>query len=224
MKNFKTTIFVFLLLFIQNLNAQTEVKGPKEFFTILFDTFVKNDPISLKNLNDYSGQFMDEENIYVVDNESKDDYLKGFLDAFPENTVTECKKEAEEFFNAINENFKNGKLNIKSIKHVKNERADMTTVEIIYSVKFKVPSRLSDFEFEDPESIKPDRLKNFLIQAIKELKNADKIVTTEDEETILYQREKEGKTFYFSLSGDRIVSELQRFYFYSLGKESFIYQ
>ncbi|GAB0155660.1 hypothetical protein CHRYSEOSP005_09210 [Chryseobacterium sp. Alg-005] len=217
MKKIGIFLLFLLMMYPQKIFAQTEVKTPKEFFTILFEAFVKNDKNSLKDLNEYGSQVTENENTYEIDNESKEEFLKEFLAAFPENTVEECKKEAEEFLKAIDENFKNSTLKIKSIKLVKNERSDLTTAEIIYSISFKVPSKLLDFDFEAPGKIKPDTLKNFLIQATKELKNADKIVTTEDEESILYQREKEGKIFYFSLSQDKIVSELQSFYFYSLG-------
>ncbi|MGK6343209.1 hypothetical protein ACMGDK_13275 [Chryseobacterium sp. DT-3] len=224
MKNFKIIIFMMLALLSQNLLAQTEVKKPSEVFEMYFGTFVKNDDAALSKLNDYLRPTVEGENAYQVDfktvsREMMKESTDNFLSAFSQTTADACRKEAEDYFTAMMENFKNGKLSVKNVKIVQNEyRKEQKIAKINYSVSFKVPAKFSDIPIGDIKDVKPEDLKKYLVQSLQDFKNADKTVVTEKEFS-LYELNEGGKTYYWNGSPDEIVSGLTDFYFESFGSK-----
>lgn len=224
MNNFKVIIFMMLALLSQNLLAQTEVKKPSEVFEMYFGTFVKNDDAVLSKLNDYLRPTVEGENAYQVDFKTVSrDMMKettdNFLSAFSKTTAGACRKEAEDYFTAMMENFKNGKLSVKDVKIVQNEYIeDQKIAEVNYSVSFKVPAKFSDIPTGDMKNVKPEDLKKYLVQSVQAFKNADKTVVTEQKFS-LYQLNEGGKTYYWNGSPDEIVAGLTDFYFDSFGSK-----
>lgn len=92
-----------------------------------------------------------------------------FLSVFSKATAEACRKEAEEYFSAMMENFKNGKLTVKEVKVVQNEYIeDQKIAEINYSVSFKVPAKFSEVPAGDIKKVKPEDLKKYLIQSVQD--------------------------------------------------------
>ncbi|KMQ63385.1 hypothetical protein ACM40_00760 [Chryseobacterium sp. BLS98] len=224
MKNLKIIVLLMLALFSQNLLAQTEVKKPSEVFEMYFGTFVKNDNAALSKLNDYLKPTVEGENAYQVDfktvsQEMMKESTDNFLSAFSKSTADACRKEAEEYFTAMMENFKNGKLAVKEVKIVQNEYIeDQKIAEVTYTVNFKVPAKLPDVPAGEIQKVKPEDLKKYLVQSVQDFKNADKTVETE-QKFRLYQLNEGGKTYYWNGSPDEIVSGLTDFYFESFGSK-----
>ncbi|MDN5395438.1 MAG: hypothetical protein L0G39_06660 [Chryseobacterium sp.] len=224
MKKLNGIILLMLALFSQNLTAQTEVKKPSEVFEMYFGTFVNNDTVVLNKLNDYLKPTVEGENAYQVDFKVvSQDMMKestdNFLSAFSKTTADACRKEAEDYFSAMMENFKNGKLTVKNVKVIQNEYIeDQKIAEINYSVSFKVPSKFSDIPSGDIKNVKPEDLKKYLVQSVQDFKNADKTVITE-QTFKLYQLNEAGKIYYWNGSPDEIVSGLTDFYFESFGSK-----
>lgn len=219
MKNYKIILFLMLALLAQNFNAQ-EVKKPSDVFGFYFDTFVKYDQAGLVKLNEYLKPTVEGKNAYEINlKETADETLKAgvdsFLSTFHKNTANDCRKEAEDYFKIMTDNFKNGKLSITNVKMIENEYVKDQKIALInYSVSFKVPSKLSDMPITNPKRVKSEDLKKYLIQITEEFKNADKTVTTEQEFS-LYQLSEGGKIYYWNGSPDEIVSKLTDFYFES---------
>ncbi len=224
MKKLNVIILLMLALFSQNLMAQTEVKKPSEVFEMYFGTFVNNDTAVLNKLNDYLKPTVEGENAYQVDFKVvSQDMMKestdNFLSAFSKTTADACRKEAEDYFSAMMENFKNGKLTVKDVKVVQNEYIeDQKIAEINYSVSFKVPAKFSDIPSGDIKNVKSEDLKKYLVQSVQDFKNADKTVITE-QTFKLYQLNEGGKIYYWNGSPDEIVSGLTDFYFESFGSK-----
>lgn len=224
MKTLKIIVLLMLAVLSQNLIAQTEVKKPSEVFEMYFGTFVKNDDVVLAKLNDYLKPTVEGENAYQVDfkvvsQDMMKESTNNFLAAFSKTTADACRKEAEQYFSAMMENFKNGKLTVKDVKVVQNEYIeDQKIAEINYSVSFKVPSKFSDIPSGDIKNVKPEDLKKYLVQSVQDFKNADKTVVTEQKFS-LYQLNEGGKTYYWNGSPDEIVSGLTDFYFESFGSK-----
>lgn len=224
MNNFKIVIFMMLAVLSQNLLAQTEVKKPAEVFEMYFGTFVKNDDAALSKLNDYLRPTVEGENAYQVDfktvsREMMKESTDNFLSAFSKTTADACRKEAEDYFTAMMENFKNGKLSVKEVKVIQNEyREEQKIAKIKYSVSFKVPAKFSDIPTGDIKDVKSEDLKKYLVQGLQDFKNADKTVVTEQEFS-LYELNEGGKTYYWNGSPDEIVSGLTDFYFESFGSK-----
>lgn len=222
MKNYKIILLLLLTMMGQYVSAQMEVKKPKEAFELFFGTFVNNDEASLNKLNDYLRPTVEGQNAYQVNfKETSDEMKKGtvenFLAAFPKAAAAACKKEAEDYFTAMLENFKAGKLTIKEVKVVPNEYVEGDKIaEITYSVSFKVPSKLTPGPTGDIKKVKAEDLKKYLIQAVQDFKNADKTVTT-DQNFSLYELKEGGKIYYWNGSPDEIVTNLTDFYFGSFG-------
>lgn len=224
MKKLNGIILLMLALFSQNLMAQTEVKKPSEVFEMYFGTFVNNDTAVLNKLNDYLKPTVEGEDAYQVDfkvvsQEMMKESTDNFLSAFSKTTADACRKEAEDYFSAMMENFKNGKLTVKEVKVVQNEYIeDQKIAEVNYSVSFKVPSKFSDIPSGDIKNVKPEDLKKYLVQSVRDFRNADKTVITA-QTFKLYQLNEGGKIYYWNGSPDEIVSGLTDFYFESFGSK-----
>ncbi|ASW75516.1 hypothetical protein IQ37_19165 [Chryseobacterium piperi] len=221
MKNYKTILFLLLALFGHAFKAQ-EVNKPAEVFGFYFNTFIKYDHAALVNLNNYLRPTVEGKDAYQINfQESSEQMIKvstdSFLSMFPANTASACKVEAENYFRALSDNFKQGKLSVKEVKLVQNEYVqDQKIANIAYSVSFKVPSKLPDLPLSDPKKVKSDELKKYLAESTEKFKNADKIVTTEQEFS-LYELKEGTKIYYWNGSPDKIVSTLTDFYFENFG-------
>ncbi len=222
MKNYKIIFLLLLTMMGQNLFAQTEVKKPKEVFELFFGTFVNNDEVTLKKLNEYLKPTVEGQDAYQVNfKETSEEMMNGsvdnFLSAFPKATASASKKEAEEYFRTMFDNFKKAKLTVKDVKVVPNEYVEGQKIaEISYSVSFQVPSKLTSGPKGDLKKIKAEDLKKYLVQAAQDFKNADKTVTT-DQNFSLYELKEGDKIYYWNGSPDEIVTHLTDFYFESFG-------
>lgn len=222
MKNYRIFLLLLFTMLGQQLVAQTEVKKPTEVFNMYFGTFVNNDNVALDKLNDYLRPTVEGQNAYQVNfKETSEEMLsstvENFLSAFSKTTASACKKEAKDYFTAMFGNFKIAKLTIKNIKVVPNEYIeDEKIAEIKYIVSFKVPSKLMTGPADDPQKVKAEELKKYLVQAVQDFKNADKTVQIEQEFS-LYELKQDNKIYYWNGSPDQIVSNLADFYLESFG-------
>ncbi|ASK31048.1 hypothetical protein CEY12_13440 [Chryseobacterium sp. T16E-39] len=221
MKTYKVILFLLLAVFAQHLNAQ-EVKKPIEVFGFYFDVFVRYDDQALTKLNDYlkpavAGKDAYQVNLKNVSEEMIKTSAENFLSVFPKDVAAACKKESEDYFRVLYENFQNGKMSVKKIDLVQNEYVpDQKIAKVTYSVSFKVPSQLSEVIVPDSQKAKSEDLKKFLSQVIEKFKKADKTVTT-DQEFSLYGLNQDGKVYYWNGSPDQITSSLIDFYFEGFG-------
>ncbi|MDR2237534.1 MAG: hypothetical protein LBE92_15545 [Chryseobacterium sp.] len=222
MKNFKLIVLLFMAVLSQNLMAQAEVKKPGEVFEMYFGSFVKNDQATLNKLNEYLKPTVEGQDAYQVDfktvfAETLKNSTEGFLSAFSKSAAKANKKEADNYFIAMMDNFKNGKVTVKDVKIVQNEYVeDQKIAEVTYSVSFKVPSKMPDDPAADPKKINAQELKKYLTESIQNFKNADKEITTELQFS-LYQLTEGGKIYYWNGSPDEIVTALTDFYFAGFG-------
>ncbi|MCJ7933783.1 MAG: hypothetical protein MUW56_09145 [Chryseobacterium sp.] len=224
MKNYKIILFLVLSMLGQHLSAQTEVKKPAEAFELFFGTFVNNDDAVLGKLNEYLRPTVEGKDAYQINfKETSEETIKAtaenFLSAFPKATAAACKKEAEDYFKAMFENFRNGKLAIKNVKVVPNEYIeDQKIAEVTYTVSFIVPSKLTAEPAAQPQKVKAAALKKYLIQVVEDFKKADKTVST-DQEFSLYELKEGDKIYYWNGSPDQMVTNLTDFYFDSFGSK-----
>ncbi|SEH42436.1 hypothetical protein [Chryseobacterium culicis] len=222
MKTYKIILLLMLIMMGQQLRAQTEVKKPREAFELFFGTFVNNDEAALTKLNDYlkptvDGQVAYQVNFKETSQEMINASVESFLSAFPKATAAANKKEAEDYFKGMFDNFKKGKLTVKEVKVVPNEYVEGQKIaEVSYSVNFLVPSKLTSGPKGDLNKVKAEDLRKYLVQAAQEFKNADKTVTT-DQNFTLYELKEGDKIYYWNGSPDEIVSNLTDFYFESFG-------
>lgn len=218
MKNYKIIFVLLLTMMGQYLTAQTEVKKPKEVFEMFFGAFLKNDEATRLKLNDYLRPTVEGKDAFQVDfKETSENMIKSsaeaFLSIFPKTAASACKKEAEDYFKIVFENFRGAKLAIKNVKVVPNEYLEGEKIaEVTYTVSFLVPSQPTPEPSVNPQKIKADELKKYLGQMIQDFKNANKTVTI-DQEFSLYELKDDGKIYYWNGSPDEIVTNLTDFYF-----------
>lgn len=224
MKNYKIILFVLLTMLGNYATAQTEVKKPAEAFELFFGAFVNNDDASIGKLNDYLRPTVEGQDAYQVNfKETSEEMIKttaeNFLTAFPKTVASTCKKEAEDYFRVMFDNFRKGKLTVKNVKVVPNEYIkDQKIAKVSYNVSFKVPSKLAPEPAENPQKVKAEDLKKYLAQAVQDFKNADKTVSI-DQEFSLYELKENNKIYYWNGSPDEIVTNLTDFYFDSFGSK-----
>lgn len=222
MKNVKIILFLWLSIIGQQLSAQTDVRKPADVFGMYFETFVKNDQEALNRLNDYLKPTVEGKNAYEIDfKRASEDMVKAstdsFLSSFSKETANACRQEAEEYFKVLMDNFKQGKIVVTSSNLVQNEYvAEQKIAEIVYSVSFKVPTKVSDMPGTDTNKVKPKELKKYLLKTVQQFKTADKTVTTEKKFS-LYQLKEGEKVYYWNGSPDEMVAELTDVYFESFG-------
>lgn len=221
MKKYKIIFFLLLTMMGQYVSAQTEVKKPKEVFDMYFRTVVNNDEEALNKLNDYLRPTVEGQNAYQINfKESTQEMIsiivENFLSAFPKATASACKKEAEDYFNAMIGNLKKAKVTVNNVKIVPNEYLEGEKIaEISYTVSFQLPSKLTHGPTGDTKKVKADELKKYLIQVVEDFKNADKTITT-DQSFSLYELKEGGKIYYWNGNPDQIITSLTDFYFDSL--------
>jgi len=224
MKNYKIILFLVLTMLGNYATAQTEVKKPAEAFELFFGAFVNNDDASIGKLNDYLRPTVEGQDAYQVNfKDTSEETVKttaeNFLTAFPKTVASACKKEAEDYFRVMFENFRKGKLSVKSVKVVPNEYVEGQKIaEVSYAVSFKVPSKLAPGPTENPLKVKAEDLKKYLTQSVQDFKNADKTVSV-DQEFSLYELKENNKIYYWNGSPDEIVTNLTDFYFDSFGSK-----
>ncbi len=217
MKNLTAAFLVAMLCFTQNLRAQN-ILPPQKVFNLYFDSFVKYNDDSLKELNSYLINFLGKENTHKMSlNESYDQKVDSFTNIFLSNLPTEvsavCKNEAREYFRILIGNFKNATYNIKDIKTrssdlIKNQEIS----EVDYEVNFKVPAVASQINVGDIKKIGPGEMKKYLIDITNNLKKADKIVSTRQKFN-LYQVKFGTDTYYWNGGPQEMAWKLNEFYF-----------
>lgn len=221
MNNYKMIFLLLLTMMGQQLTAQTEVKKPKEVFELFFGSFLNNDEPTRLKLNDYLRPTVEGKDSFDVNfKENAEEMVKSsaesFLSVFPKAAASTCKTEAEDYFRIVFDNFRKAKLTIKEVNVVQNEYVeDQKIAEVKYTVSFKVPATPTPEPKVEPEKIKADDLKKYLIQLTQNISNADKTITT-DQEFSLYELKEGDKIYYWNGSPDQIITNLTDFYFDSL--------
>ncbi|WP_449400228.1 hypothetical protein [Chryseobacterium wanjuense] len=213
MKNLKAILVAMLVLCIQNLKSQN-ILQPETVFNLYFNSFVKYDDDSLKELNSYLINFLGKDNTYRMNlrdsyQERVDYFTQIFLSNLPADVASSCKKEAQNYFSVLVDNFKDVEYTIKSIKSIHNKYGqDENLSEIVYEAKFKVPSDISGFKMADIKTINADAMKEYLASLTAYFKNADKIISVEQTFN-LYEVRNGRDTHYWNggLSGTGLEAE-----------------
>ncbi len=217
MKNLKAAFLVVILCFAQNLRSQN-ILSPQKVFSLYFDSFVKYDDDSLKELNSYLINFLGKENTHKMSlQESYDQKVDSFTHIFLSNLSAEvssaCKNEAHEYFKVLIGNFKNATCSIREIKTVSDEQVKgQEFSQVDYEVTFKVPSLPSQINMGDLKKIGPGEMKKYLIDMTNNLKKADKIVSTRQKFN-LYQVKYGTDTYYWNGGPQEMTWKLNDFYF-----------
>lgn len=217
MKHLKAAFLVVVLCFAQNVRSQN-ILPPQKVFNLYFESFVKYDDNSLKELNSYLINFLGKENTHKMSlQESYDQKVDSFTNIFLSNLSPEvssvCKNEAREYFKVLIGNFKNATYSIKDIKMVPSELIkDQKNSEVDYEVSFKVPAEASQINIGDIKKIGPGEMKKFLIDITNNLKNADKVVSTRQKFS-LYQVKYGTDTYYWNGGPQEMAWKLNEFYF-----------
>ena len=217
MKNLKAAFLVAILCFAQNLRSQN-ILPPQKVFNLYFDSFVKYDDDSLKELNSYLINFLGKENTHKMSlqesyDQKVDSFTKIFLSNLPDEVSSVCKNEAREYFKVLIGNFKNATYSIKDIKTVSSEQVnDRETSEVDYEVSFKIPSVASPINVGDIKKIGPGEMRKFLIDVTNNLKKADKIVSTRQKFS-LYHVKYGTDTYYWNGGPNEMAWKLNEFYF-----------
>lgn len=219
MKNFKVAILVMLMFLAQNLKSQN-IQSPDSVFNLYFDSFVKYNDESLKELNSYLINFLGKENTHKMNlrdtyDERVEYFTKLFLSNLSSDVASECKIEAHNYFYALLNNFKDVQYKIKNIQSVSKENIkDQGVSEVSYEASFKVPSGL-ETTIKDIKKINAAEMKKYLTHLTGQLKSADKIVTTVQKFN-LYQVKYGSDTYYWNGGPQELVWKLNEFYFKNL--------
>ncbi|WP_294300733.1 hypothetical protein [uncultured Chryseobacterium sp.] len=217
MKNLTAAFLVAMLCFAQNLRSQN-ILPPQKVFNLYFDSFVKYNDDSLKELNSYLINFLGKENTHKMSlQESYDEKVNSFTDIFLSNLSPEvsgvCKNEAREYFRVLIGNFKNATYRIKDIKTVPGDQATNQEIsEVDYEVNFKVPAVASRINVGDIKKIGAGEMKKYLIDITNDLKKADKIVSTRQKFN-MYQVKYGTDTYYWNGGPQEMAWKLNEFYF-----------
>ncbi|WP_428070630.1 hypothetical protein [Chryseobacterium gambrini] len=220
MKMLNIAFLAILLFSFQSLKSQNILK-PENVFNLYFNSFVKYDDESVKELNSYLINFLGKESTHRIKlkdtyNERIDDYSRLFLAGLPANVASECSVEVKNYFSALMQNFANAKYRVKEIKTVNDERfKENGFSEVTYEASFKVPSHRLMLNIGDIKNIGAGEMKKYLIDVTNQIKKADKIVSTEQKFN-LYQV-KIGETIYYWNGGPQELNwKLNEFYLKNL--------
>lgn len=220
MKKFKAILLIMFLFCIHHVKSQNVLK-PENVFNLYFDSFVKYNDESLKELNSYLINFLGKDYTYKMPsrdsyNERVNYFTKIFLSNLPEDVAAQCKDETHEYFTVLLDNFKDAKYTIKSITSVPNKHADGQHIsEVTYLASFRVPSDVSSFKMQDFKKAGVKEMKRYLKDLSVGFRNADKTVSVE-EKFILYQSEYKGDIYYWNGGPEQLVWKLNEFYFNSI--------
>ena len=216
MRNVKAVLLLIMLFCIQNLKSQN-LLAPEKVFDLYFNAFVKSDNESLKELNSYLINFLGKDNVHrtnAAENYSTmvESYTNIFLGNLSGDMAAACKTEARNYFGALVNNFKNAQYNIKSIKPIHDDKKEtMAFSEVVFEVRMKVPSGISDVVIGDTNKIGAEEMKKYLQDLATRLKEADKMVSVEQKFN-LYQM-KAGRDIYYWNGGPEELSwKLSEFY------------
>ncbi|WP_027378805.1 hypothetical protein [Chryseobacterium daeguense] len=216
MRTFNALIVLMLIFCFHNLKSQN-IQTPENVFNLYFNSFVKYDDDSLKELNSYLINFLGKDNTHKMNlRDSSDERVDYFTNIFLSNLSADmaaaCKVEAKNYFTVLVNNFKEAKYTIKSIeKHSDEKLKDQEFSEVVFEARFKVPSA-SDKNMGDLKKIGPGEMRKYLIDLTNHLKNADKVVSSEQKFN-LYQMKDDRGTFYWNGGPQELAWKLNEFYF-----------
>ncbi len=216
MKNFKIALWVMLMFCAQNLKSQN-ILSPENVFNLYFDSFVKYNDDSVKELNSYLINFLGKESTQRLSLKNAydikiDELTKMYLSNLPVEIASACKDEAHSYFSVLMNNFKNAQYTIKSIKSVCiEEMKDREISEVSYVASFKVPSKV-EMIISENKKIGAEEIKKYLTDVTTRLKNADKTITT-TQKFNLYQLKNESDTYYWNTKPQELNWKLEEFYF-----------
>jgi len=217
MKNFKTFILLLLLFSIQNLKSQN-ILPPEKVFDLYFNSFVRYDDDSLKELNSYLINFLGKENTHKMNlgdtyKQRVDYFTQIFLSTLPADMASSCKEEATNYFCVLIDNFKEAKCSIKCIKSIqKKVLKDQEVSEVVFEVSFKVSSNVPELHINDIKKGGADEMRKYLTDLTIHLKKADKIVKTEQKFN-LYQMKNGDDIYYWNGGPQELTWKLNEFYF-----------
>lgn len=216
MKNLKITLLVMLMFCAQSLKSQN-ILSPEKVFNLYFDSFVKYNDDSVKELNSYLINFLGKESTYRISlkniyDKKTYELTKMFLSNLSVEMASACKNEAHNYFSVLMNNFKNVQYTIKSVKPVSNENMkNHETSEIIYEASFKIPSKIGA-EITESKKIGAAEMKKYLTDLAAQFKNADKTVTIIqkfDLHYAIYGRD----VYYWHTKPQEMNKKLEEFYF-----------
>lgn len=221
MKKIRTIITLLFIFTLQLFYAQKEVKKPQEAFDILFKSFVKDDKLAQKSLNDYMRPTVEGQDMYQFNPESNDEQINMMVNNFsvnyPKSFAKTHKADMRTYVEMLVGNFRKAEYKIKSVKLVDNEYDEGKKIaEITYNITFKVPQKLSEEQIKESEKLnmknaKPEDFKKTLAIMIDSLKNAS-ITVTKEQQFSLYELVEGDKTYYYNGSPDQLVSDNIDFY------------
>ncbi|WP_415324440.1 hypothetical protein [Chryseobacterium sp. MMS23-Vi53] len=216
MKNVKALLLLLMIFCVQNFRSQNLLQ-PEKVFNLYFNSFIKYDNESLKELNSYLINFLGKDNTYrtnATENYSKkvEDYTNIFLSNLAPEMASACKKEATNYFTVLMENFKASQYKIKSVKPIRDEKqGNLFFSEVIFEVTMKIPNNASEVKMGDFSKIGVEEMKKYLTDLTVRIKGADKIVTSEQKFN-LYEMT-EGRDIYYWNGGPEELSwKLNEFY------------
>lgn len=216
MKIFNVAFLAIFLFCFQSLKSQN-IQKPENIFNLYFNSFVKYDDESVKELNSYLINFLGKESTHKMKlkdiyNEKINDYTQLFLAGLPVHVASECSVEVKNYFTAFMQNFADAKYRVKEIKTVYDERFKGSGFsEVTYEASFKVPSHKMLLNMGDIKKIDAGEMKKYLIDVTNQLKKADKTVSTEQKFN-LYQV-KIGENIYYWNGGPQELNwKLNEFY------------
>ncbi|MDO3424654.1 hypothetical protein QWT87_07100 [Chryseobacterium sp. APV1] len=216
MKKLHIAFLAILLFCFQSLKSQNILK-PESVFNLYFNSFVKYDDESVKELNSYLINFLGKESTHKMKlkdtyNEKIDDYTQLFLSGLSVNVASACSVEVKNYFSALMQNFAEAKYRIKEIKTVNDERFKGNGFsEVTYEASFKVPSHNLMLNMGDIKKIGAGEMKKYLIDVTNQLKKADKIVSTEQKFN-LYQIKVDDAIYYWNGGPQELNWKLNEFY------------
>ncbi|MCF2220583.1 hypothetical protein H9Q08_14940 [Chryseobacterium sp. PS-8] len=220
MKMLNIACLAIFLFSFGSLKSQNILK-PENVFNLYFNSFVKYDDESVKELNSYLINFLGKESTHKMKlkdtyNEKIDEYTKLFLTGLPVNVASECSVEVKNYFSALMQNFANAKYRVKEIKIINDERLKGNGFsEVTYEVSFNVPSHNLMINMGDIKNIGAGEMKKYLIDVTNEIKKADKLVSTEQKFN-LYQV-KVGENIYYWNGGPQELNwKMNEFYLRNL--------
>lgn len=217
MKKLKITFLVMLMFCAQNLKSQN-ILPAENVFNLYFDSFVRYNDDSLKELNSYLINFLGKESTHKMNlrdtyTERVDYFTQLFLSNLPSNVASECKDEARNYFVVLIDNFKDAKYNIKTIKPVFNENIKNQEIsEVNYEVSFKVPENASELNIGDVKKIDAAEMKKYLVDLTIQFKKASKTVTTVQKFN-MFQIKAGNDTYYWNGGPQEMTWKLNEFYF-----------
>lgn len=216
MKRINAFLVLMLIFCAQTFKSQNVLK-PENVFDLYFDSFIKHNDESLKELNSYLINFLGKDHTFKMSlNESYTGkinyYTEVFLSSLSPEVAAACKGEAEKYFTVLMDNFKGASYKIKSIKSIPvTEAKDQEMSEVAFYVTFKVPASTSELKMNDIKKADIKEVKKYLADLTVYYQKADKKVTSEQNFN-LYQVKAGDHTYYWNGGPQELVWKLDEFY------------